>query len=80
MNLATTAGKLCRTLVRLSRLRRRRLEKGWTLKDLSDRVGLSQRTLSLLERGVREPRPTTISALAQALDCAPVDLMEPEGD
>ena len=66
------------TLVRLSRLRRRRLEKGWSLSDLARQSGLSRQTLSFLERGVREPRPSNIRALADALGCDPRDLMEPE--
>jgi len=70
--------KLRYILVRLTRLKRRRLEKGWTLRDLRDATGFSVRTLSLLERGETEPRPATISRLATVLECRPVDLMEPE--
>jgi DNA-binding Xre family transcriptional regulator len=65
-------------LVLLTRLRRRRLEKGWTLSDLSTAAGLSRRTLSLLEQGLREPRPGNILRLAEALQCDTRDLMEPE--
>lgn len=65
-------------VVRLTRLKRRRLEKGWTLTQLSDASGLSRRTLSLLERGSHEPRPGNILRLAQALGCQPADLMEIE--
>ncbi len=79
MTFSVTLGKLAyNTLVRLTRLKRRRLEKGWTLETLAINTGLSIRTLSLLERGKREPRPTTITVLASVLECAPVDLMEPE--
>ena len=77
----TITGTLCKLagrLVRLTRLRRRRLEKGWTLEHLAQKSGLSTRSLSLLERGKRQPRPTTIALLAQVLGCQPVDLMEPE--
>jgi transcriptional regulator with XRE-family HTH domain len=65
-------------LVRLTRLRRRRLEKGWTLSDLATASGLSRRTLSLLEQGLREPRPANILRLAEALQCDTRELMEPE--
>jgi transcriptional regulator with XRE-family HTH domain len=65
-------------LVKLTRLRRRRLERAWTLDDLSAASGLSPHALSLLERGKREPRPGTIRKLAEALGCEPRDLMEPE--
>lgn len=78
MTLQETLRKLTGTLVRLTRLRRRRLERGWSLADLARETGLSVRTLSLLERGLREPRPATIALLARVIDCQPVDLMEPE--
>lgn len=66
------------TLVRLTRLRRRRLERGLTLQALAELVGLSRKSLGYIERGEREPRPGNITKLADALDCRPVDLMEPE--
>ena len=66
------------TLVKVTRLRGRRLEKGWTLDQLRDAAGISAHALSLLERGIRQPRPSTITKLARALDCQPADLMEPE--
>lgn len=78
MTLAVTLYKLAITLVHLTRLRRRRLEKGWTLVTLSKNAGLSVRTLSMLERSEREPRPQTITQLANALGCQPADMMEPE--
>jgi XRE family transcriptional regulator of biofilm formation len=65
-------------LFRLLRLKRRRLEKGWSLRDLERQSGISRQTLSLLERGAREPRPTSIARLAVVLSCDPKDLMEPE--
>jgi transcriptional regulator with XRE-family HTH domain len=73
-----TLRKLAGTLVRLTRLHRRRLEKGWSLADLAQESGLSVRSLSLLERGIREPRPATIALLARVLECEPRELMEPE--
>jgi transcriptional regulator with XRE-family HTH domain len=66
------------TLVRLTRLKRRRLEKGWSLTDLARESGLSRQTLSFLERGEREPRPANIARLAEVLGCTPAQLMEPE--
>jgi len=78
VTLSETLRKLTSRLVRLTRLRRRRLERGWSLADLSRETGLSARTLSLLERGVREPRPATIALLARVIECEPRDLMEPE--
>ena len=78
VTLGRTLRKLADRLVRLTRLERRRLERGWTLADLSNHTGLSPRSLSLLERGLRQPRPTTIIRIAGALECEPKDLMEPE--
>jgi transcriptional regulator with XRE-family HTH domain len=65
-------------LVRLTRLRRRRLEKGWTLADLARESGISRKTLGYIERGEREPRPKNIARLATVLGCEPKELMEPE--
>lgn len=65
-------------MVKLTRLNRRRLEKGWSLADLARESGLSRQALGKLERGVREPQASTIARLADVLDCRPVDLMEPE--
>jgi transcriptional regulator with XRE-family HTH domain len=59
-------------------LKRRRLEKGWSLADLAERSGLSRQTLSLLERGQRQPRPANISLLAKVLECSTTELLEPE--
>ena len=65
-------------MVKLTRLRRRRLEKGWSLEDLARATGLTRQTLGLLERGRREPHPANIAKIAEALGCLPADLMEPE--
>jgi transcriptional regulator with XRE-family HTH domain len=78
VTLGATLDKLAFRLVHLTRLRRRRLEKGWTLKHLSELTGLSLQTLSSLERGTREPRPATITLLARVLECQPIEMMEPE--
>ena len=78
VTLLPTAVYALDALVRLTRLKRRRLEKGWTLRDLSEASGLSRQTLSFLERGQREPRPGNITLLARVLECDPVDLMEPD--
>src|SRR3954447_570498 len=49
-------------------LRHYRVEAGLTQEDLADRSGVSVRTISDLERGLKQtPRPVTISLLAQAL-------------
>ena len=49
-------------------LRRRRL--GKTQRRLSKEVGISQTSISALEKGHKEPRSTTLARLADALECS----------
>lgn len=44
-----------------------RLKKGWSQKDLSERSGVGQDTISGVESGKHEPRPSTLRKLASAL-------------
>lgn len=62
----------------LGRLRRRRLEQALTQHQLGERAHLSKQAISRLERGVVEPRPSTLARLALALDCTPLDLLDPD--
>jgi transcriptional regulator with XRE-family HTH domain len=48
--------------------RRRRL--GKTQRRLSQEVGISQGSISALEKGRKEPRSTTLAKLAHALECS----------
>jgi transcriptional regulator with XRE-family HTH domain/predicted transcriptional regulator len=57
------------------RLRHLRRQAGLTLDALSQAVGRPASYLSQLENGHREPRLSTVNALAQALGCAPVELL-----
>lgn len=56
-----------------ARLRRLRLERRWTQARLAEKAGLTQATISVLERGRRSrratnaPRAWTLAALAEAL-------------
>ncbi len=51
-------------------------EKGMTLTQLSDVVGISLANLSILKRGkARAIRFTTLVAICEALDCDPGDLI-----
>ncbi|WP_460029408.1 helix-turn-helix domain-containing protein [Mannheimia haemolytica] len=43
-------------------------------KKLSEYLGVSQISVSLYERGLREPNLATIKKLAEALNCKPADL------
>lgn len=57
------------------RLRHHRRRAGLTLDQLGAALGRPASYLSQLENGRREPRLSTINALAAALDCAPADLL-----
>jgi len=51
-------------------------ERGLTLTDLSSRVGITLANLSILKNGrARAIRFSTLTALCEALDCQPADLL-----
>lgn len=50
------------------KIRRKRMEKKITLRELADRVGLTQGFLSQVERGMTDPSITSLRRLAGALD------------
>lgn len=53
--------------VYLNSLRLARELRGWSQRELADRAGLKQAQISRLESGKREPRLSTVRALADAL-------------
>jgi transcriptional regulator with XRE-family HTH domain len=57
---------------------RTRSDAGMTQRDLSERSGVSQPQISQLERGVQEPRLSTIKALAKALGVDAAALIPPD--
>lgn len=57
-------------------IRNRRLEKGFTMKELADKVGVSEATISRWESGeIDNMRQKGIVALAKALDLSPSTIM-----
>jgi transcriptional regulator with XRE-family HTH domain len=54
-------------------LREFRRQRGWSQKDLADASGVGQDTISGIERGQHEPRPSTLRKLAEALDVEVAD-------
>jgi len=54
-------------------LREFRRQKGWSQKDLADASGVGQDTISGIEKGRHEPRPSTLRKLAEALDVEVAD-------
>ncbi len=61
-----------------TRLREWRLERGYSLSELSALCGLSPSMLSLAERGRRRVRPHTRVMLARRLGVPVRDLFDPE--
>ena len=53
-----------------------RARRGWSQEALADASGPHCTEISLIERGGREPRLTTIVRLARALKVKPADLLE----
>jgi transcriptional regulator with XRE-family HTH domain len=60
-------------------LRARRLEAGLSQERLAFASGLHRTEISLLERGARDPRLSTISRLAQALGTDAAELVDGMG-
>ncbi len=58
-------------------VRQRRLALGMTLDDLAERSGLSAHYLSTVENDHRDPRVSTVLALAGALKATPGELLDP---
>jgi transcriptional regulator with XRE-family HTH domain len=64
-----------------TKLRRLRQERAWSIRELSERAGVSTETIYSLEHGRREwAWPRTIRKLAEALDVEPRELMKGEID
>ena len=59
------------------RLDRMLLERGMTLTELAERVGVTYANLSILKTGkARAVRFSTLAALCDVLECQPGDLLE----
>jgi transcriptional regulator with XRE-family HTH domain len=63
-----------------ARLRRLRLERALSLRDLTEKSGVAFDAISELETGKRRAQPRTIRRLAEALDVEPKELMKGERD
>jgi transcriptional regulator with XRE-family HTH domain len=60
-------------------LRKLRRRKGWSQNDLAEASGVGQDTISGIESGRQEPRPSTLRSLAEALNVEVEDIFrEPE--
>lgn len=54
-----------------------RKEKGWTQRELAERLGVRSSTITQYETGVRKPDIVTLKKLAKILDCTTDQLLEP---
>jgi transcriptional regulator with XRE-family HTH domain len=61
------------------KLKRLRSDRMLSQLDLMERTGLSQATISNLERGVRCAQPRTVRRLAEALNVEAADLLREDG-
>jgi transcriptional regulator with XRE-family HTH domain len=61
------------------RLREVRREHGMSQDQLADQAGMHATTISRMERGLREPRVTTVLRLADGLGVHPGRLLEEPG-
>lgn len=57
-----------------NKLKVKRLEKGLTIKELSKKTGIAERTLEYYEQG-RDPKASFLKRIAKALDCKMEDLI-----
>ena len=62
-----------------SKLRLKRIMKGFTQYHLEKLTGIQQSLISLYERGIRTPRHEHKEKLGRALKCAPADLFHDVG-
>lgn len=56
-------------------LKRKRIEKGFSLKDIAKEFGLTAQSIYYYECGKREPTLETLKKMAQFFDCTIDDLM-----
>lgn len=58
-----------------SKLKRWRLARTMTVRELAQKSGVNHSAISEIERGKRTPHPSTIRKLAEALDVEPLELL-----
>lgn len=63
-----------------NRIRTTRMAMGLTQDDLAAKTGISTKHLSVLERGLKEPRLSTFLELSNALRMTPNEMLASNGD
>jgi len=64
----------------MSPLRKARLERGWSIYELADAVGISAASISRLERRIQSTSPTTAAKLAALLGLTLAQVLLPESN
>lgn len=64
----------------MSPLRKARIERGLSIYEVADAVGISAASISRLERRVQSTSPTTAAKLAVLLDLTLAQVLLPESD
>ncbi len=64
----------------MSPLRKARLERGWSIYELADAVGMSAASISRLERRIQSTSPTTAAKLAALLGLTLAQVLLPESN
>lgn len=62
-----------------ARLKYWRLARRLTVRGLAEKSGVNHSAISSMERGLRQPHPSTIGKLADALEIAPEELLHDPG-
>ena len=68
------------TLAKSQVLHDLRLDKGWTLREATDRAPIALGYLSEIERGVKQPSDEVLSVLLKAFDVSPADFLRQVAD
>lgn len=61
-----------------NKVRKFRLVAGMTQKELAEKAGTTENAVSLIESGKRNPRPSTIKKIAEALNVPVEDILRDE--
>lgn len=61
-----------------AKLKRWRLARLLSIRELAKKSGVNHSAISEMERGKRQPHPKTLEKLARALEVEPIELLEGE--
>ena len=57
-----------------SKIRKLRKEKSWTVEELAEKAGLSKSSLNYIERGISDPKLSSLFNISKALGLSVPDL------